>query len=114
VEEVSLAQFTLGFPLWIKSAQSPCFASHEVVSRARSRIGEDHYRLLSNNCEHFCEWCVRAEHRSYQVDELLSRPRRGLQLTIDLAAKVLSTPRTIARRAETLVALFGRSKYRSA
>jgi Lecithin retinol acyltransferase len=27
----------------------------EVMRRARSRLGEDRYRLLSNNCEHFCE-----------------------------------------------------------
>ena len=114
VEEVSLAQFTLGGSLWIRSAQSPCFDSHEVVSRARSRIGEDRYRLLSNNCEHFCEWCLRAEHRSYQVDELLSRPRRALQLTIDFAAKVRSAPRRIARRAETLAAQLGRSQCGSA
>ena len=25
--------------------------------------------VLTNNCEHFCEQCVRGEHRSYQVDE---------------------------------------------
>jgi hypothetical protein len=35
---------------------------------------------LTNNCEHFCEWCLRAEHRSYQVDEWLSRPQRALQM----------------------------------
>lgn len=43
----------------------------EVARRARSRLGENRYNLLTNNCEHFCEWCVRGEHRSYQVDELI-------------------------------------------
>jgi hypothetical protein len=35
---------------------------------------------LTNNCEHFCEWCLRAEHRSYQVDKWLSHPQRALQM----------------------------------
>jgi hypothetical protein len=38
-------------------------------------VGEDCYRLLTNNCEHFCEWCLRGEHRSYQVEALLARLR---------------------------------------
>lgn len=91
VEEVSLAQFTRGQPVCIRSAQEPCFDASEVVRRARSRLGEDRYRLLTNNCEHFCEWCLRAEHRSYQVDELLAHPWRALHLTRALLPKVWST-----------------------
>jgi hypothetical protein len=41
-----------------------------------SRIGENNYRLLSNNCEHFCEWCLRGEHRSEQVDRALVAARQ--------------------------------------
>jgi hypothetical protein len=78
VEEVSLAQFADGHALWVRGEASPCFEGAEVVRRARRRIGEKRYRLLTNNCEHFCEWCLRAEPRSYQVDELLSRPIRAL------------------------------------
>lgn len=37
------------------------------------RLGEHRYRLLTNNCEHFCEWCVNGAHRSYQVEELINR-----------------------------------------
>ena len=51
------------------------FRAGEVIRRARSRVGEDCYRLLTNNCEHFCEWCLRGEHRSYQVEALLARLR---------------------------------------
>jgi hypothetical protein len=80
VEEVSLEQFTNGRPLWVRYERSPCFDPDEVIRRARSRVGENRYRLLTNNCEHFCEWCLRAEHRSYQVDEWLSRPHRALRM----------------------------------
>jgi hypothetical protein len=63
-----------------------------VINRARSRVGEDRYRLLTNNCEHFCEWCLHGEHRSYQVEEWLARPRRALHAAIRLLARRLSAP----------------------
>jgi Lecithin retinol acyltransferase len=76
VEEVPLARFTLGRQTWIRVHATSRFCGAEVVRRARSRLGEDRYRLLSNNCEHFCEWCLQGEHRSYQVERLLGLPRR--------------------------------------
>jgi hypothetical protein len=75
VEEVPLPRFTRGRPVWIKSHAPPNFECREVIERARSRVGEDCYRLLTNNCEHFCEWCLHGEHRSYQVEALLTRVR---------------------------------------
>jgi len=76
VEEVSLARFALGRAIWIRVHASPRFSGAEVARRALSRVGEDRYRLLTNNCEHFCEWCVQDERRSFQVEHLLSLPRQ--------------------------------------
>jgi hypothetical protein len=76
VEEVSFARFSLGRAFWIRAHASPRFSGPEVARRALSRVGEDRYRLLTNNCEHFCEWCVEDEQRSFQVERLLSLPRR--------------------------------------
>jgi hypothetical protein len=59
-----------------------------VIRRARSRIGENGYRLLSNNCEHFCEWCLHGEPRSEQVERALVLPRR-LARRISAAAVAL-------------------------
>jgi hypothetical protein len=73
VEETSLARFARGNPVWSRCDVPAQFDSAEVVLRARSRVGEDSYRLLTNNCEHFCEWCLRGEPRSYQVEALLAR-----------------------------------------
>jgi hypothetical protein len=39
----------------------------EIVMRARSRLDEMSYRLLTNNCEHFANWCVFGEEKSWQV-----------------------------------------------
>ena len=59
MEEVSVAQFAQGHPVWHRSGNPVGFDGEEVIRRARSRLGEDRYRVLTNNCEHFCEWCVR-------------------------------------------------------
>jgi hypothetical protein len=73
VEEVSLEEFTLGHGFTVKPWVAPKFFGREVVERARSRIGENNYRLFSNNCEHFTEWCIGGKSRSLQV-EVLTTP----------------------------------------
>jgi hypothetical protein len=78
IEEVSLAQFAYDRSVWTRSSDLPGFVPQEVIRRARSRVGENSYRILRNNCEHFCEWCLRGESRSYQVERLLYfRPALG-------------------------------------
>jgi hypothetical protein len=57
-----------------KSPYSP----EEVVRRARSRPGENDYRLLTNNCEHFCNWCLNGVSHSAQVQRPLRLPFRVL------------------------------------
>ena len=86
VEEVSLARFAQGYAVWIRFHPAVAFAPQEVIRRARSRIGEDRYRLLSNNCEHFCEWCLHDEHRSYQIERLLLLPQRLTRLVSEAVA----------------------------
>lgn len=81
VEEVSLTEFAQGRPVSIRAAESRRYDEQEVVRRARRRLGEDRYSVLTNNCEHFCEWCVRGQHRSYQVDDGFRR-RWGLMLRL--------------------------------
>ena len=78
VEEVPLSSFASRQCVWIRSNAPSDFDVREIVSRARSRVGEDCYRLLTNNCEHFCEWCLRGTPRSLQVEAWLAWPRRML------------------------------------
>jgi hypothetical protein len=88
VEEVSLERFAMQRAIWIRGHSTARFDSAEVISRARSRLGEDRYRLFSNNCEHFCEWCLRDEHRSYQVERLLALPRQLARIWADAIARL--------------------------
>ncbi len=46
-----------------------------TLRRAMSRIGEQNYNLLFNNCEHFATWCKTGRHRSGQIDSALERAR---------------------------------------
>jgi hypothetical protein len=88
VEEVSLERFAQERTIWVRGHSAARFDSAEVISRARSRLGEDAYRLFSNNCEHFCEWCLRDEHRSYQVERLLALPLQFARICVDALARL--------------------------
>jgi Lecithin retinol acyltransferase len=77
IEEVSLEEFTLGRGLAVKPWVCPKFLGNDVVERARSRIGENRYRLFSNNCEHFTEWCIGGKSCSPQVEALKARVKKG-------------------------------------
>ena len=68
VEEVSLEEFTRGRVLQVKPHAAPRYAAAAAVERARSRLGEDRYSVLSNNCEHFAEWVISGTSRSHQVE----------------------------------------------
>jgi len=48
-----------------------------TLRRAISRIGEQNYNLLFNNCEHFANWCKTGRHRSTQMEEWLKKSSLG-------------------------------------
>lgn len=68
IEGVSMERFANGRPVHIECRSTSALAVEEIVSRARSRLGEDRYRLLTNNCEHFVEWSRFGTIRSRQVE----------------------------------------------
>jgi hypothetical protein len=72
LEEVSLAEFAGGREVFVKSTHRARYTPDEVVARARSRLGENRYRIATNNCEHFCEWCLSGEGRSEQVERIIN------------------------------------------
>lgn len=53
----------------------------EILSRAYSRLGEDRYNLIFNNCEHFASWCATGIPVSFQAAlaaaEIIILLRRG-------------------------------------
>jgi Lecithin retinol acyltransferase len=75
VEEVTLTRFAVGHTIRIVDHITRTYSPQEIVDRARSRVGERNYRLLTNNCEHFCNWCVSGYSRSAQAE----RPMQALR-----------------------------------
>jgi len=88
VEEVSIAHFAAGHEIWIKPNPYPKYRCQETVQRARSRLGENRYHLLTNNCEHFCSWCVYGESCSEQVEDCLAYPREALFVMISFVHRL--------------------------
>jgi hypothetical protein len=71
VEQVSIERFANGRPVYIECRSTSALAAQEIVDRARSRVGENRYRVLTNNCEHFAEWSRHGTARSQQVERWL-------------------------------------------
>ncbi|MGO4332399.1 lecithin retinol acyltransferase family protein [Cupriavidus sp. 2TAF22] len=74
VKEVTIEDFAAGHAVSVKANPCARYVGLQAVARARSRLGEDNYRLLTNNCEHFCSWCLLGEARSAQVETCLQHP----------------------------------------
>jgi Lecithin retinol acyltransferase len=75
VEETSLEQFSRGRAVQATAASAAQFGGAEAVARARTRLGENRYRVWTNNCEHFVYWCLSGSSRSTQVERLSRRLR---------------------------------------
>lgn len=56
-----------------KREQYHLYSPSETIARAKSRLGEDEYSLITNNCEHFAIWCKTGVHESHQVDGLIEK-----------------------------------------
>jgi hypothetical protein len=75
VEETSVELFARGRGVQALPASAVQFGGAEAVARARARLGENRYRVWSNNCEHFVHWCLSGTSRSTQVERLTRRLR---------------------------------------
>lgn len=68
VERTSLAVFAGDRRLHVRPYRTS-FIPEAVVARAESRLGEQRYNLLFNNCEHFATWCKTGISQSQQVQD---------------------------------------------
>lgn len=54
-------------------ASDATFAPDEIIQRAVSRLGENEYCVVTNNCEHFVNWCRSDRAASRQVERVFER-----------------------------------------
>jgi len=95
-----LDAFSRGQPLSVVSyPEGECSPARVILRRAMSRLGEQNYNLLFNNCEHFAHWCKTGRHRSAQVEQWLQNSSLGaLALGQFVPAAVLTGTRTLLRQ----------------
>ena len=67
VEEVCLNTFQQNKKIEIKLHPHCTFSPEKIVQRAKSRLSESKYNLISNNCEHFVHWCIYNVNESKQI-----------------------------------------------
>jgi hypothetical protein len=72
IEQTDLATFSRGNPVYIAEySEGFGYIPDVVVERAKSRLREQEYNLLSNNCEHFASWCKTGISDSKQIRNYL-------------------------------------------
>ena len=72
IEITSVSAFANGNGVRVKHHPSRRYNAEQSVNRAHSRLGEDWYNVLLNNCEHFVSWCIEGIHSSSQVNTAIS------------------------------------------
>ena len=52
--------------------------NQKIIEIAKSKLGEDGYDIVHNNCEHFANFCVFNKKESQQVDNIREEIRKKL------------------------------------
>ncbi|MDP7847732.1 lecithin retinol acyltransferase family protein [Acinetobacter pittii] len=73
IEITSIDAFSHGKKIHVRSYDKPRYKGKIVVRRMRSRMHENHYHLIINNCEHLCSWAITGIESSTQVERMMHR-----------------------------------------
>ncbi len=73
IEITSIQQFARNKKITIRNYDLPKYKGRIVVRRMRTRMHENNYHLIINNCEHLCSWAITGVESSPQVIKMMSR-----------------------------------------
>jgi hypothetical protein len=73
IEITSLEKFSHGKVIRVRYYDQPKFSGRHVVRRMRTRMHENSYHLIINNCEHLCSWAITGVESSPQVVKMMNR-----------------------------------------
>lgn len=73
IEITSIQKFSRGKKIQIRSYIDAKYVGRTVVRRMRSRMHENNYHLIINNCEHLCSWAITGIESSPQVLKMMNR-----------------------------------------
>lgn len=71
IVRTSKEYFRRGEPIRLRD-YADCDPADITIERALSRLGEQRYNVLFNNCEHFATWCKTGRANSSQVERSLA------------------------------------------
>jgi Lecithin retinol acyltransferase len=91
IEETTLEQFAAAREVLVRQQPMLVYSGQDAVLRARSRLGENRYRLLTNNCEHLCAWVLFGEKRSRQVEACLAHPALACRFVAAVLRELIET-----------------------
>ncbi|HJE53785.1 MULTISPECIES: lecithin retinol acyltransferase family protein [Acinetobacter] len=73
IEITSIEKFSHGKAIHVQHYDSAKYKGRKVVRRMRSRMHENNYHLIINNCEHLCTWAITGVESSPQVIYMMNR-----------------------------------------
>ncbi|QLI80271.1 lecithin retinol acyltransferase family protein [Chitinibacter fontanus] len=88
IEIVDLETFCQGNGYTTQTYPFRTFSRDETVELAKSRLGEEWYSVILNNCEHFATWCIQGFHHSHQVSRLIDAATLSVVPVCVIAAKL--------------------------
>ncbi|MBL0489556.1 lecithin retinol acyltransferase family protein [Aeromonas veronii] len=98
IEITSLENFEQDKGSRVEDHLCPIFDVDERINRAYSKLGEDSYNLLFNNCEHFVTWCIFGIHSSDQVNKRVAATVATAKVASDTPAiKILVNPEVASK-----------------
>ena len=99
-----LEEFSCGNAVRVRTHPGAPYSGEECARRALSRLGEDQYNLVFNNCEHFATWCATGEQRSPQVERAVCGVAAAAAATAVRATATTVVRTTLCRAAGTALA----------
>ncbi len=87
IRQTEFSAFSWGNRVFVKQ-YTVCYLPDIVLERAESRLGEQRYSLLENNCEHFATWCktgrsVSSQLATFGLDAAMLNPRSSRRMIED-------------------------------
>ncbi|MBU3847166.1 MAG: lecithin retinol acyltransferase family protein [Candidatus Acinetobacter avistercoris] len=73
IEITTLKKFARGKKIQVRQYNAPKYSGRIIVRRMRTRMNENNYHLIINNCEHLCSWAITGVESSPQVLKMMNR-----------------------------------------
>jgi len=106
VKETTFEKFLNGNSYDIVSHPNSKYSNEEIVERAYSRIDENNYGIIGNNCEHFTNWCIDNINTSQQVGACVNTVVNTALKTLGKGNAITNMTTAIAYTSKHIIAYY--------